>query len=84
MDFVTVKALFDKITMWKRGGQRTPHKPLLILLALSYCVRDRKQFIRFSELDDKLKLLLFEFGPSRKSYHPEYSFWRLQNDGFGN
>ena len=24
---------------------------------------------------------LFEFGPSRKSYHPEYPFWRLQNDG---
>ena len=25
--------------------------------------------------------LLIEFGPSRKSYHPEYPFWRLQNDG---
>jgi putative restriction endonuclease len=25
--------------------------------------------------------LLKEFGPSRSSYHPEYPFWRLQNDG---
>jgi putative restriction endonuclease len=25
--------------------------------------------------------LLKEFGPSRRSYHPEYPFWRLQNDG---
>ena len=22
-----------------------------------------------------------EFGPRRQSYHPEYPFWRLQNDG---
>lgn len=22
-----------------------------------------------------------EFGPPRQSYHPEYPFWRLQNDG---
>jgi putative restriction endonuclease len=25
--------------------------------------------------------LLKEFGPPRQSYHPEYPFWRLQNDG---
>jgi putative restriction endonuclease len=25
--------------------------------------------------------LLKEFGPPRRSYHPEYPFWRLQNDG---
>jgi putative restriction endonuclease len=25
--------------------------------------------------------LLTEFGPTRQSYHPEYPFWRLQNDG---
>src|SRR5690606_32596797 len=30
---------------------------------------------------DKLGYLLREFGPLRRSYHPEYPFWRLQNDG---
>ena len=25
--------------------------------------------------------LLLAFGPPAKSYHPEYPFWRLQNDG---
>ena len=37
--------------------------------------------ISFSEIDGHLKELLIEFGPTRKSYHPEYPFWRLQNDG---
>lgn len=77
----TIKTLFDKITMWKRGGQRAPHKPLLILYALSQCIQTEKRFISFSEIDQKFKNLLMEFGPTRKSYHPEYPFWRLQNDG---
>ena len=28
-----------------------------------------------------MKDLLIKFGPKRKTYHPEYPFWRLQNDG---
>ena len=35
----------------------------------------------FAECEDKLTELLREFGPSRRSYHPEYPFWRLRNDG---
>ncbi len=81
MDIKTVKILFDKISMWKRGGQRAPHNPLLILLAISSCVQGNGRFLSFAEIDDKLKQLLIEFGPTRKSYHPEYPFWRLQNDG---
>jgi len=81
MDAITVKDLFDKMTMWKRGGQRAPHKPLLILLALSYCIQDKERLISFSNIDKKLRQLLIEFGPTRKSYHPEYPFWRLQSDG---
>ena len=67
--------------MWKRGGQRAPHKPLLILYALSQCIQNETRFISFSEIDQKFKNILMEFGPTRKSYHPEYPFWRLQNDG---
>jgi putative restriction endonuclease len=37
--------------------------------------------ISYSEVDKELRKLLIEFGPSRKSYHTEYPFWRLQNDG---
>ena len=35
----------------------------------------------YSEVDEKIGCLLREFGPTRKVYHPEFPFWRLQNDG---
>ena len=37
--------------------------------------------IPFKEADGELTALLKEFGPPRRSFHPEYPFWRLQNDG---
>lgn len=37
--------------------------------------------IPYVEVDRVLHDLLLEYGPERKSYHPEYPFWRLQNDG---
>lgn len=36
--------------------------------------------IPYAEVDRDLGKLLMEFGPRRQSYHPEYPFWRLQND----
>ncbi len=35
----------------------------------------------FTEVDRDMKPLLERFGPARRVYHPEYPFWRLQNDG---
>jgi putative restriction endonuclease len=76
-----IKELFDQITVWKKGSQRAPHKPLLILYALSQSLRGKDRLIPYTEIDEQLKQLLIDFGPFRKSYHPEYPFWRLQNDG---
>lgn len=76
-----LKRLIEGINVWKRGGQRAPHKPLLLLYALSRALRNRERFIPYTEVDEKLRQLLIDFGPTRKSYHPEYPFWRLQNDG---
>ena len=73
--------LFSKITVWKRGGERAPHKPLLALYALGRCARREGRLIAYSDVDRDLRNLLLEFGPTRRSYHPEYPFWRLQNDG---
>lgn len=75
-----LKSLFERITVWSRRGERAPHKPLLLLYALGKCSRDESRQIPFPEVDSALQYLLKEFGPSRKSYHPEYPFWRLQND----
>ena len=76
-----LKSLIEGITVWKRGAQRAPHKPLLLLYALARRLRNKDRFIPYTEIDEKLKHLLIDFGPTRKSYHPEYPFWRLQNDG---
>jgi len=74
----------EKINVWKKRGQRAPHKPLLLLLALSKCYNGEDRLIDYNVVDEKLRDLLIDFGPTRKSIHPEYPFWRLQNDGLWN
>jgi putative restriction endonuclease len=37
--------------------------------------------VEYAKVDADLGKLLVEFGPRRQSYHTEYPFWRLQNDG---
>src|SRR5689334_1059947 len=76
-----IHQLFSQINVWKRGNERAPHKPLLLLYALAKCSRGESREIPYREVDQELRKLLIEFGPSRKSYHTEYPFWRLQNDG---
>ena len=39
MDKRKIRDLFGAINVWKRGDQRAPHKPLLILLALARIAR---------------------------------------------
>jgi putative restriction endonuclease len=76
-----VLRLFDKLNVWSRGDQRAPHKPLLVLYALGRWSRGDRADIPFRQVEADLTGLLKEFGPPRQSYHPEYPFWRLQNDG---
>ncbi|WP_417582586.1 phosphorothioated DNA-binding restriction endonuclease [Nitrincola sp.] len=69
------------VSVWKRGKQRAPHKPLLLLFALASLQRNEPRLTNYSSVHDQLGELLREFGPPRQSVHPEYPFWRLQNDG---
>src|SRR5438067_1019645 len=70
---------FERLTMWSSAGQRAPHKPLLVLLALGEWTRGQ-QTVRFADARTPLTELLRDFGHTRQSHHPEYPFWRLQND----
>jgi putative restriction endonuclease len=72
---------FDKLRIWERtkGSERAPHKPLLVLYALGRWQRGLTE-VGFREAEKDLKNLLREFGPPRKSDHPEEPFWRLKND----
>jgi len=72
---------FSSLNVWTRGSERAPHKPLLVLYALAELQRGHERMLRFIDIDDKLKALLREFGPSQKSHDLEYSCFRLTNDG---
>ena len=72
---------FRGLTVWKNGGQRAPHKPLLVLLALGYLQREGRRELAYAEIEGPMKKLLEDFGPPRQSYHPEYPFFHLQSDG---
>jgi putative restriction endonuclease len=70
---------FDRLNVWRRNGERAPHKPLLVLYALGRWQRGLTDVL-FREAEKDLKALLREFGPTRKSDLPEEPFWRLQRD----
>jgi putative restriction endonuclease len=72
---------FTRPTVWTRGSERAPHKPLLVLLALGRWAGGDHTPVRFADVEGKLHDLLIEFGPTRRSYHPEFPFWHLQSDG---
>lgn len=73
-------AAVDQLRLWRRGGERAPHKPLLVLLMLGR-VQQGERLVAFSDLEEDLRGLLTDFGPPRQSYHPEYPFWHLRSDG---
>ena len=70
-----------KLNVWKAHGQRAPHKPLLLLLALARLQRGEERLALFEEIRGPLTDLLRLFGPARSAHHPEHPFGRLCNDG---
>lgn len=80
MDPGSILRRFDELNVWKQGEQRAPHKPLLVLYALGRWQHGQAE-VTFREAEPALRALLQEFGPPRKSDHPEQPFWRLQRDG---
>lgn len=77
-----LQAIADMNT-WRKGEQRAPHKPLLLLYVLAgYQQGHGRLFDYASEVRDNLHSLLERFGPQRAQYRPDMPFWRLQGDGF--
>jgi putative restriction endonuclease len=71
----------SEVSVWRKGDDRAPHKPLLILYALGKLLNGENE-IRFKDFFEPFKELLLEFGPPRKSYHPELPFWYLRTEEF--
>lgn len=70
----------ENIRRWSRGGERAPHKPLLLLLALGRLHHGDNDALRFVDIEADLGQLLGEFGPPR-STSPGYPFHHLTKDG---
>jgi putative restriction endonuclease len=71
---------FQNINTWKNKGIRAPHKPLLMLLALGEIQRGNTGFIPYTSIEPRLKDLLLDFGPNRKTLYPNFPFTKLAND----
>ncbi len=77
-----IRQRFETLQQWKSGGDRAPHKPLLVLYAIGKLLRGEDRLISYTDdIEENLENLLKEFGPRRDNYNPHFPFWRLQNDG---
>ena len=75
-----LKAL-EGLNVWKRGGDRAPHKPLLLLWAFGRIRHGEGRLASYKQdAEEPLKKLLTDFAPKRKVLHPENPFWHLQTD----
>jgi len=86
MDMLTfnqVWEVFENIRRAQMHGKYSPHKPLLILLALSRIQKGLPRQSNFTEIDAPLKGLLTEFGPSSAAKSRHYPFWHLATDAQG-
>lgn len=71
------------VKRWSRADQRAPNKPLMMAYVLANYINGHGQMFSFEdEVEHQVNNLLKRFGPSRKTYHSLYPFWRLINDGF--
>ena len=76
-----VRKMFRKLNVWRRGGARAPHIPLLVLYALARMQRETTRFIPYREIDTRLVDFLREFGSQSGRQHPEHPFRYLTSDG---
>ena len=81
MDKAQILQKFEKLRQWGSGGERAPHKPLLVLYAIGKLLRGEDRLISYADdIEENLKNLLREFGPKHDRYKPDVPFWRLQKD----
>lgn len=79
-----VLARLASLRQHQQGGQRSPHKPLLVLLALGRLQATGSSELAWGEAEAALAELIAEFGrPSRtgRAQSAAYPFTRLRADG---
>ncbi|WP_433990387.1 hypothetical protein SuNHUV7_20280 (plasmid) [Pseudoseohaeicola sp. NH-UV-7] len=71
---------FDSIRTYSKDGKLAPHKPLLLLYALSKLKNERIRRIVFNDAEDIVSPLIKTYGPFRAKASVAYPFARLAND----
>ena len=49
-----IRDRFNSITVWKRGGERAPHKPLLALYAIGRVLRGEPRLAAYADSGTEL------------------------------
>jgi putative restriction endonuclease len=79
-----VLARLGSLRQHQRRGQRSPHKPLLVLLALGRLAATGSSQLPWSQAETELADLIAEFGPPSRTGRAQsaaYPFTRLRADG---
>lgn len=71
---------FDSIRIFARGGKLAPHKPLLILYALSKLKNEKIERISFDAAEDIVGPIIQTYGPFNAKTTVAYPYARLAND----
>jgi putative restriction endonuclease len=71
---------FDSIRIFARGGKLAPHKPLLILYALSKLKNEKIERISFDAAEDIVGPLIQTYGPFNAKTTVAHPYARLAND----
>jgi len=62
MDKEDIKSRTARLNVWRRGDQRAPHKPLLLLYALGRCLRgeDRLNLYKVVHIKDGYSIVVIK------------------------
>ncbi len=71
---------FESVRVFAKGGKLAPHKPLLLLYALSRLKNEKTERISFTDAEDVVSPLIQTYGPFNAKTTVAYPFARLAND----
>jgi putative restriction endonuclease len=71
---------FEGIRIFAKGGKLAPHKPLLLLYALSKLKNEKAERIAFTDAEDVVGPLIQTYGPFNAKTSVVYPYTRLAND----
>ncbi len=70
---------FDDLGIWVDGDRRAPHKPIMLLYALSQ-LQQGNDVLTYSKIYKPVENILRVVMPNKSYAHSHYPYWYLKND----